>query len=424
MDNGETQTYDSTTAAECMKATFQWQEQNFKGSELQRDPSPKKTLEQRDDSWVLRAPTLVLGEEVQQETGTKVVPQACIETASKPEHAAATGQEGTTEASKELEKAALQAEAAAMEDARNGLVSSGNGDEPKETPHVPLDKNSMVNGRVLPKGWCNIPFLTPAEQQPKAQAKRKAKAKAKSKTNKVEQTSEDVEVPEAPKGRKRKADPSNVEQTKKVEVPEAPKGRQAKARASKPKEEQPQQHVEVPEAPKGRKRKADPSNVEQTKKVEVPEAPKGRQAKAKASKPKEEQPQQHVEVPEAPKGRKRKAVPSFEQTSEDVEVPEAPKGRKRKADPEQAKQKQDVAEGGASKGSRRNVKASKGEDKDEDQQQDVNAERKARYSRKSCAYKTLLSKVSTMATTLKKPRSMHRQFLSMQVDVHYDVVVN
>ena len=143
------------------------------------DPSPKKTLEQRDDSWVLRAPTLVLGEEVQQETGTKVVPQACIETASKPEHAAATGQEGTTEASKELEKAALQAEAAAMEDARNGLVSSGNGDEPKETPHVPLDKNSMVNGRVLPKGWCNIPFLTPAEQQPKAQAKRKAKAKAK-----------------------------------------------------------------------------------------------------------------------------------------------------------------------------------------------------------------------------------------------------
>ena len=244
MDNGETQTYDSTTAAECMKATFQWQEQNFKGSELQRDPSPKKTLEQRDDSWVLRAPTLVLGEEVQQETGTKVVPQACIETASKPEHAAATGQEGTTEASKELEKAALQAEAAAMEDARNGLVSSGNGDEPKETPHVPLDKNSMVNGRVLPKGWCNIPFLTPAEQQPKAQAKRKAKAKAKSKTNKVEQTSEDVEVPEAPKGRKRKADPSNVEQTK-VEVPEAPKGQRAKARASKPKEEQPQQHVEV-----------------------------------------------------------------------------------------------------------------------------------------------------------------------------------
>ena len=385
MDNGETQTYDSTTAAECMKATFQWQEQNFKGSELQRDPSPKKTLEQRDDSWVLRAPTLVLGEEVQQEIGTKVVPQACIETASKPEHAAATGQEGTTEASKELEKAALQAEAAAMEDARNGLVSSGNGDEPKETPHVPLDKNSMVNGRVLPKGWCNIPFLTPAEQQPKAQAKRKAKAKAKSKTNKVEQTSEDVEVPEAPKGRKRKADPSNVEQTK-VEVPEAPKGQRAKARASKPKEEQPQQHVEVPEAPKRRKRKA---VVEQPNKVEVPEAPKGRQAKAKASKPKEEQPQQHVEVPEAPKRRKRKAV--VEQTNEDdVEVPEAPKGRKRKADPEQAQHKEDVAEGGASKGSRRNVKASKGEDKDEDQKQEVNAERKARYSRKSCAYKKAL----------------------------------
>lgn len=90
MDNGETQTYDSTTAAECMKATFQWQKQNFKGSELQRDPSPKKQLEQRDDSWVLRAPTLSLGEEVQQETGateldTNNVAQACIETPGKQE---------------------------------------------------------------------------------------------------------------------------------------------------------------------------------------------------------------------------------------------------------------------------------------------------------------------------------------------------
>ena len=187
MDNGETQTYDSTTAAECMKAKFQWQKQNFKGSELQRDPSPKKQLEQRDDSWVLRAPTLSLGEEVQQETGaterdTNVVARACIETSGKQEHAAATGQEGTTEASKELEKAALQAEATAMEDARNGLVASGTGEESKEPPHVPLDKNNMVNGRVLPKGWCNIPFLTPAEQQPKAQAKAKSKGEGQKQT--------------------------------------------------------------------------------------------------------------------------------------------------------------------------------------------------------------------------------------------------
>eukprot|EP00434_Breviolum_minutum_P043195 symbB.v1.2.038491.t1/scaffold6015.1/size21752/1 len=268
MDNGETKTYDSTTAAECMKAKFQWQKQNFKGSELQRDPSPKKQLEQRDDSWVLRAPTLSLG---------------------KQEHAAATGQEGTTEASKELEKAALQAEATAMEDARNGLVASGTGEESKEPPHVPLDKNNMVNGRVLPKGWCNIPFLTPAEQQPKAQAKRKARGKAKSKPSKVEQEKEDVEVP-AP-----------------------PKGQRAKAKASKPMEDKPQQHVEVPAPPKGRKRKADPSNVEEAK--------------------------EDVEVPEAPKGRKRKADPEQAKQKEDVEVPEAPKGRKRKADPEQGKRK-------------------------------------------------------------------------------------
>ena len=78
---------------------------------------------------------------MQQETGTterdtNVVAQACIETASKPEHAAATGQEGTTEASKELEKAALQAEAAAMEDARNGLVSFRNTEMSQKKHHM------------------------------------------------------------------------------------------------------------------------------------------------------------------------------------------------------------------------------------------------------------------------------------------------
>ena len=430
-DNGETQPYDSTTAAECMKATFQWQEKNLKGSELQQDPSPspKEQLERREDSWVLRAPTLILGQEVQevqQETGatgpgTKVAHEACIETTGHA--AAATIKERTTQAPNELEKAALHAETQAMEDFRNGLVAKAMGEEPKEPPHVPANKNNMVNGRVLPEGWCNIPFLTPAEQKPKAAAKGKPRGKAKAKSKASKGDEQDLD--EAPKGRNRKADPSNREQDKPkqdVEVPEAPKGRKPKAKASKP------EHVEVPEEPKGRKPKAKARKPEQSEQdkpeqdVEVPEAPKGRKPKAKASKPEQDKPEQDVEVPEARKGRKRKADPSNreqDKPEQDVEVPEAPKGRKPKAKaskPEQDKPKKDVevpeapedskrkadpsnleqskakhARGGASKDSKYKSSGSKGEDKDEEQKQKLEAERKARYSRKSCAYKKVLN---------------------------------
>ena len=192
-----------------------------------------------------------------------------------------------------LEKAAEASAQRAEEDARE------NDDERESALLGPLDKNSVVNGRRLPAGWCNVPFVKPAEQKA-SKPKRKAKAKA-SKENDLKELEEVKEPKSKPRRKTKRARTADG-----ASAASAVAGKDKRRRlpgSEVPSNSVPEAKVEKAEAGSSRKRKAKSEPV-------APVPSNAARGKTKGRKrPASPEPEPHAEEPEE----KKQYVASAEQ---------------------------------------------------------------------------------------------------------------